>query len=370
MSDCDNSRVCGAADVQSILYRPWAIRTPAPFSRSHVQFQHLWFFQLKSGHRVSVSEPNGTYFTHYNTSGASVIPPSTPIYVVMSPAPHRFSQMGWSHLPFVLPTVGVVDYVRGDTKASAVHSTSTPSAPVTLAKQRKFDHPWPSSAPGPSTSVSTSTFSHSYLSTVTASVPPVLDPISTGDLMYYYPQYFAGIPPALGLPAQSLPDAGLFSIPVAFPWLLPLQVKGIVWSDFRRYTNRASNSNFGSSQCYSYCYHLTSAPLARVQDNSPFNRSPANTYSYPMAQINSTAAPSNPPIQVSTTQSGAHTPSPTSTASSTSSTSGTVLSSGQGLNLPTSKKLITYVFCVRELEAWDFGQTANRKKFLFQDYRA
>ncbi|KAJ7303831.1 hypothetical protein DFH08DRAFT_825607 [Mycena albidolilacea] len=200
------------------------------------------------------------------TSGASVIPPSPPIYVVMSPAPHRFSQIGWSPLPFVLPTVGVVDYVRGDTKASAVHSTSTLSAPVTLAKRRKFDHPLPSSGPGPSTSVSTSTstFSHSFLSTVTVSVPSVLDPIFTGDPMYYYPQYFAGISPALGLPAQSLPDAGLFSVPVAFPWLLPLQVKGIVWSDFHQYANRASNSNFGSSQCYNYRYQLDLQPVSKT----------------------------------------------------------------------------------------------------------
>ncbi|KAJ7883658.1 hypothetical protein B0H14DRAFT_3747132 [Mycena olivaceomarginata] len=200
-------------------------------------------------------------------------------------------------------TVGVVDYVCGDTKASAVHqpySISVPTClllPTTVEVQpalrllqlplrngEKFDYPSPSSAPGPSTSVSMATFtsSHSYLSTAIMSVP---DPISMGDPMYYHPQYFTGIPPALGFPAQSLPDTGLFSIQVAFPWLLPLQVKGIVWSDFRRYANRASNSNFGSSQCYNNRHQLDLRPPARVQDNSAFDRSAANTYSYPMTQI-------------------------------------------------------------------------------------
>ncbi|KAJ7304703.1 hypothetical protein DFH08DRAFT_945087 [Mycena albidolilacea] len=141
-------------------------------------------------------------------------------------------------------TVGVADYVRGDTKASAVRSTSTPSAPVTPVKRRKFEYPSPSSAPGPSTSVSMATFtsSHSYLSMATAPVP---DPISTGDPMYYHPQYFAGIPPALGLPAQSLSDAGLFSIQVAFPWLLPLQVKGILSQD----ANSSSKTTFSQQHC-------------------------------------------------------------------------------------------------------------------------
>ncbi|KAJ7857980.1 hypothetical protein B0H14DRAFT_2578147 [Mycena olivaceomarginata] len=62
-------------------------------------------------------------------------------------------------------TVGVVDYVRGDTKASAVHSTSTPSAPVVPAKRRKFDYPSPSLAPAPSTSVSMATFTSSSSNT-------------------------------------------------------------------------------------------------------------------------------------------------------------------------------------------------------------
>ncbi|KAJ7862121.1 hypothetical protein B0H14DRAFT_2575586 [Mycena olivaceomarginata] len=61
--------------------------------------------------------------------------------------------------------VDVVDYVRGDTKASAVHSTSTPSAPVAPAKRRKFDYPSPSLAPGPSTSVSMATFTFSSSNT-------------------------------------------------------------------------------------------------------------------------------------------------------------------------------------------------------------
>jgi hypothetical protein len=105
--------------------------------------------------------------------------------------------------------------------------------------------------------MATFTSSHSYLSTAIVSVP---DTISMGDPTYYHPEYFAGIPPALGLPAQSLPDTGLFSIQVAFPWLLPLQVKGIVWSDFRRYANRTSNSNFGSSQCYNNRHQLDLRP--------------------------------------------------------------------------------------------------------------
>ncbi|KAJ7743997.1 hypothetical protein B0H14DRAFT_3514746 [Mycena olivaceomarginata] len=250
-------------------------------------FNICGFFQLKAGRRVSVSKPNSTYFTHYNTNVRCIS--NTTISTdlcgyVTSTAPLlpdgmvSFAFYGLRH--DLNPAVILHIKVQSTLNQHSVCSSYP-------AKRRKFDHPSPSSAPGPSTSVSTSTstFSHSYLSTVTASVPPVLDPISTGDPMYYYPQYFAGIPPALDLPAQSLPDAGLFSVQVAFPWSLPLQVKGIVWSDFRRYANRTSNSN--------------------VQDNSPFNRSPANTYSYPMTQIpsqkqssvNSIAAPSNPPIQ-------------------------------------------------------------------------
>ncbi|KAJ7813030.1 hypothetical protein B0H14DRAFT_2605345 [Mycena olivaceomarginata] len=206
-------------------------------------------------------------------------------------------------------TVGVMDYVRGDTKASAVQSSqpyliSVPTRvllPTTVEAQpafrllqlplrngghssihrllrpRALPHLFPRPRP---------LFSHSYLGTVIASVPPVLDPISTGDPMYYHPQYFAGIPPALGLPAQSLPDAGLFSIPVAFPWFTPLTTTQI--SDPVNVTTTATN--------------LSSAPPARVQDNSAFNRSAANTYSYRIPQIpperqfsvNSTAPPLEP----------------------------------------------------------------------------
>ncbi|KAF8143484.1 hypothetical protein K438DRAFT_1875824 [Mycena galopus ATCC 62051] len=434
-------------------------------------FNIVGFFQLKDGRRVSVSKPNSnylTYFAHYNTNLRVFITSNTPMLpdrtvasavctaqsnvtapTAESPAsnsifldaltfvvlpgnpstdsyndqlPDEFTSMAYgvgrvSGSPQVLDdghasrviTVGVSDYVRGDTKASTVQCifdlstarwtraptplantvmqfyglcrdlnpagtlrikvestalnigsnapaptdntqtlTSTSSAPVTPAKWRKFDPPSPSSGPGPSPSPSTSTSTptHSPSKPVIGSVPAVPDVATTGGPMHYaqlfnqYPQYLPWAAPAFTppfVPQHNLYTPGYSPYPPPFPPYSPFNSKGefVPTSiDTRTFADAQTAPSTRIPDPATVTAPAVNSTSALVQEDSAFNRSAANPYSYPMTQMQPT---SDPPIQPASSSSEATpitqpTPSKTQEPCPTSgpSTSGTVSSSGQG----------------------------------------
>ncbi|KAJ7866542.1 hypothetical protein B0H13DRAFT_2281408 [Mycena leptocephala] len=174
-----------------------------------------------------------------------------------------------------------------DTSGSA---GSTASAPVTPLKRRKFDPPSrPSSVDSPDSPLASSTSTpSSNVPTSMASVPGPnvrIGPMHYSQLFQQYPQYM--LPPTGAYVPPFHPPQGLYTMP-GYPTFQPVYTP---YNSRAEYTLPASiDFRAPASTLHPDSADISSASVALpstvpVPDNSTFNRSVANPYSYPMTQV-------------------------------------------------------------------------------------